>query len=168
MKLYQDAVGVIQTGRWAMQRKMLSQQLNDEFALVPHSRILLVDEDIEDLEYHARLLEGQGHDVFASGSYDRGAELAETGDYDFVMVSQGSPAFEGKVVLERIKESRQENRLLSPTPWDTPVLVLTHCLDMGCYLEAMQLGAVDYVEKPVRPTEMRRILKAHLQPRPVV
>ncbi len=150
-----------------MQRRMLSQQMNEEFALVPRSRILLIDEDLEDLEYHARVLEGQGHEVFATGSYGRGAELAESGDYDFVMVGQGSPAFEGKIVLERIKDIRQQSRLLSPTPWDTPVLVLAHTLDMGCYLEAMQLGAADYVEKPVRPTEMRRILKAHLQPRPV-
>src|SRR5579875_1521325 len=132
-----------------MQRRMLSQQMNEEFALVPRSRILLIDE----------VLEGQGHDVFATGSYGRGAELAESGDYDFVMVGQGSPAFEGKIVLERIKDIRQQSRLLSPTPWDTPVLVLAHTLDMGCYLEAMQLGAADYVEKPVRPTEMRRILR---------
>jgi hypothetical protein len=25
-----------------------------------------------------------------------------------------------------------------------PVLLLTECLDIGCYLEAMQLGAADY------------------------
>jgi FixJ family two-component response regulator len=29
------------------------------------------------------------------------------------------------------------------------VLVVTRCVDMSCYLEAMQMGAVDYLEKPL-------------------
>ena len=32
-------------------------------------------------------------------------------------------------------------------------MVLTECLDMGYYLEAMQLGAADYVEKPLRAVQ---------------
>ena len=46
-----------------------------------------------------------------------------------------------------------------------PVLVLTECLDMDCYLEAMQLGAVDYVEKPLRPDEVARLVETHVRGR---
>jgi len=38
-----------------------------------------------------------------------------------------------------------------------PVLVLTRCIDMHCYLEAMQMGAIDYLEKPVPPTDLVRL-----------
>jgi FixJ family two-component response regulator len=44
-----------------------------------------------------------------------------------------------------------------------PVVVLSRCLDMNCYLEAMQLGAVDYLEKPVSPAEMLRVVRTHLR-----
>jgi FixJ family two-component response regulator len=43
-----------------------------------------------------------------------------------------------------------------------PVLVLTRCIDMHCYLEAMQMGAIDYLEKPVPPTDLVRFVRAHV------
>ena len=61
-----------------------------------------------------------------------------TRDFDFVIVSQGSPAFETHPLVEL---TLARNR-------HTPVVVLARCLEMNCYLEAMQLGAADYLEKP--------------------
>ena len=46
-----------------------------------------------------------------------------------------------------------------------PVLVLTEYLDMSCYLEALQLGAADYVEKPLRPDEVARLVETHVRRR---
>ena len=43
-----------------------------------------------------------------------------------------------------------------------PVLVLTRSIDMHCYLEAMQMGAIDYVEKPVPPADLLRFVQAHI------
>ena len=71
--------------------------------------------------------------------------------FDFVMVSQGTPNFEGSRVLKRATEI---NRSL-------PVLVVARCLDMGCYLEAMQLGAVDYLVEPLTVSEIGRVLENH-------
>jgi DNA-binding NtrC family response regulator len=69
--------------------------------------------------------------------------------FDFVMVSQGTPNFEGSCVLKRATEI---NRSL-------PVLVVARSLDMGCYLEAMQLGAVDYLLEPLTPSDIGRVLE---------
>jgi len=33
---------------------------------------------------------------------------------------------------------------------------------MNCYLEAMQLGAVDYLMKPVSPEQIARVLETHM------
>jgi FixJ family two-component response regulator len=55
-----------------------------------------------------------------------------------VIVSQGTPAFEGRQLLERALRLRPE----------VPVLVLARVLDIRCYLEAMELGATDYLEGP--------------------
>ena len=48
-----------------------------------------------------------------------------------------------------------------------PVLVVTRCIDMPSYLDAMQLGALDYVEEPLNPPDIVRLIEAHLplQPR---
>jgi len=39
------------------------------------------------------------------------------------------------------------------------VLVVARVLNMGCYLEAMQLGARDYMEEPVLEPEMARAVE---------
>ena len=60
--------------------------------------------------------------------------------FDFNIVDQGSPHFEGRCGLGR---SIEKNRHL-------PVLVVARCHNMPTYLEAIQLGAVDYLAEPVR------------------
>ena len=44
-----------------------------------------------------------------------------------------------------------------------PVLVVTRCMDMPCYLEAMQMGAIDYLEKPVPPADLLRFVRGHVK-----
>ena len=117
-------------------------------------RFLLVDEDHNDLEYCRALLEKQGYSVLASDSYEGAARRLEDESFDFILVGQGTSAFEGRCVLEQALDLDRRR----------PVIVLTRCLDMDCYLEAMQLGAADYLEKPVSPAEMARVVSTHGRP----
>jgi DNA-binding NtrC family response regulator len=123
--------------------------------ILPRGKVLLVDDDLRDLEYHVRLLESCGQEVLSCAAYAQGASLVECGTFDLVMVGQGSPAFEGRVVLERA----------ASTDRSMPVLVVASSVDMRCYLEAMRLGVIDYLEKPVSPTEMRRVIETCLRAR---
>jgi two-component system response regulator HydG len=83
-----------------------------------------------------------------------GARLLEREHYDFVLLEQGSRAFEGRLVLERVLAIDRH----------LPAVVLTRCADMQCYLEAMQMGAVDYLEKPLSESEVLRVVETHLRP----
>jgi FixJ family two-component response regulator len=47
----------------------------------------------------------------------------------------------------------------------TLVLILARCLDIGCYLEAMELGAVEYLQKPVPASFPVRLVETYLRPR---
>jgi len=123
--------------------------------LVPKGEVLLGDDDRGDLVYHHPILQEQRHNVWARESYEEGACCVDSEAFDLVIVSQGSRSFEGRRVLERATEI--DRRL--------PVLVLTRRVDMECYLEAMQLGAVDYLEKPLTVSEAVRVLETHLRPR---
>jgi DNA-binding response OmpR family regulator len=102
------------------------------------------------------VLEQQGFGVVTCASYEAGLRCLEREPFDFVLVSQGSRAFEGRKVLDR---AMQLNRRQA-------VLVVTRSIDIGCYLEAMQLGAVDYVEKPIPPAGLLRYVEAHAQAKP--
>ena len=121
---------------------------------LPKRKILFVDEDIEDLQSALSILRVQGHDVIRCRSYAEGADLVGRETFDFIIVGQGSSRFEGRKVLQRVMEV--DRRI--------PVLVLTRCLDMSAYIEAMQLGALDYLEKPVAPLELMRLIAMHLRP----
>ena len=122
---------------------------------LPRGRALLVDEDEKNLKYFAALMCHLGYAVRLSANFQEAERCLEHEPFDFVIVSQGSPAFE---VHHLVELTLARNR-------HTPVVVLTRCLEMNCYLEAMQLGAADYLEKPLAPAEFERLVTTHCQPR---
>jgi DNA-binding response OmpR family regulator len=117
--------------------------------------ILLVDEDANDLRLFSSLFQQEGYAVRACDTQADALRWLESEVFDFIVVSQGSREFEGRSVLKRANEI---NRRL-------PVLVLARCHDVGCYLEAIQLGALDYLEKPLSPQELLQLVKSHLRAR---
>ena len=122
---------------------------------LPRGRVLLVDEDEKDLKYFTTLLGRMGYSVRAFTDYQEAERCLEHEHFDFVIVNQGSPAFEAHPLVQ-LTLARYRH---------TPVVVLTRCLQMNCYLEAMQLGAADYLEKPVTPAEFERVVTTHCRPR---
>lgn len=116
------------------------------------TKVLLVDDDTRDIRYYSAVLQSRGYEVEPCSTYSDGIQRLEHGAFDFIVVSQGSSAFEGKVVLERAIEIDRH----------VPVLVLASRLVVSCYLDAIQLGAVDYLEKHVHPQDLVWVLDTHL------
>jgi DNA-binding NtrC family response regulator len=114
----------------------------------PQRKVLVVDNSPEDLQHYSTMLEAYGYQVRRCGSYPEGVRRLGNEAFDFVIVSQGSAKFEGSCVLKRAIELDRS----------LPVLVVARCLDMGCYLEAMQLGARDYLVQPLTDWEIGRLL----------
>ena len=104
----------------------------------------MVDENAEDLHAYAEVLRRQGCDVRACGSFHEGRDCLEAGSFDLVIVSQGSHAFEGRPLLEQAIETDRE----------VPVVVVATSVDIQAYLDAMQLGARDYIEKPLSASQL--------------
>jgi len=121
---------------------------------LPRGRVLLVDEDDKDLKYFTTLLARMGYSFQAFANHREAAGCLEHEHFDFVIVSQGSPAFETQPIVELILARDRH----------TPLVVLTRCLEMKCYLEAMQLGAADYIEKPLAPADFEHLVTTHCQP----
>ena len=100
------------------------------------AKILLVSKNPEDLSYYEAILRNMHCKVQTSSSFGKGVRLLEREQYDLVVLDQGSSRFEGRQVLRTAIEADAE----------VPVLVLARTYDTRCYEEAMQSGALDYVE----------------------
>ena len=116
-------------------------------------RTLLVDEDPSDIRYYYGILRALGHDVVVSESYPEALSLLEQGNYDLVIVAQGGPSFEGRPVAAKALEVNPE----------IPVLVVARTLDIDCYLEAIEMGVGDYLERCAAPRDFMRAVDNHLQ-----
>ncbi len=116
------------------------------------TRILLVDEDSRDRDHYYRMLHDSGFVVKACSDFAEGARLLGTAKFDCAVVSQGGPGFKGRLVLE---QSIERDRF-------RPVVILSRYHDVGCYLEAMQLGAVDYLAQPVSAQDLERVVESHV------
>jgi DNA-binding response OmpR family regulator len=128
------------------------ERISPKLPLVPQRKVLLVDEEACDRERYAQHLRDRGLRVRACSSYKEGERCLEGERFDLVIVDQGGPAFEGKVVaaLSMMKDRR------------VPVLVTTRHHQMAAYMEAMQLGAADYLEKPIPIHEFLWRIGTHL------
>jgi len=112
-------------------------------------KVLIFDEDIEDLTRHAEPFEAHGCEVHKCMSVESAMRCIEREEFDFAVVDQGSSAFEGLRVIRHLV------RYNLPTPF----VVVARCKDGMCYQQALTLGATDYLEKPVSSAEMNWIIE---------
>lgn len=114
-------------------------------------KVLLVGDPSGESPIYAGMIAALGYSVVMCNSYEEGARRIGTEDFDFVIVGQGGPAFEGRCVLERATELHRQ----------IPILVVARSLNLHNYLEAMDLGAVDYLERP-EPEDVAWVLECQL------
>jgi DNA-binding NtrC family response regulator len=135
---------------------MLRNDLQDRLAInqLHRGRALVVDQNYKDLQAYTGVLRRMGFEVKPFTNYQEASRCLEEDIPDFIFVNQGSAAFEARGVVER---ALARNRC-------TPVVVVAQNLDMACYLEAMQMGAVDYVEKPLASADVEHLVTTYLRP----
>jgi DNA-binding NtrC family response regulator len=116
-------------------------------------KLLLVDEDANDLDYYAEVLRYLGYEVVPVDSYDTAAATLGRERFDLVIVDQGSTNFEGRSVLSKAVEVDRH----------VPVLVLTRAVDADCCIEALDAGAHEYVQKPLTTAEVRELVSDYVK-----
>jgi DNA-binding NtrC family response regulator len=126
-----------------------SRRLADELLSGDKARVLLVNKDPQDLFHYRAILQELGCKVRASSSFAEGVQCIGDEPFDLIILDQGSGMFEGQEVLAQAMEVDVELR----------VLVLARSYDRGCYLQAMQSGALDYLEGPLGAAEIIALLE---------
>ncbi|MGA8182272.1 MAG: response regulator [Terriglobia bacterium] len=117
-------------------------------------KLLLVDENANDLDYYTEVLRYLGYEVQPVNSYSRAAAALDRERFDLVIVDQGSADFEGRPVLSRAVEVDHH----------VPILVLSRTVDADCCIEALDAGAREYVQKPLTTVEVRELVTDYVKP----
>ena len=106
-------------------------------------RVLVVDDDDMNLMRTKRIL-GIEYDVFFASSGIEALDTLKREPMDLVLLDIEMPKMDGFETFERMKEFAAE----------TPVIFLTASGQEGDVVNAIRLGAVNYLKKPFRPQEL--------------
>src|SRR6266481_5280970 len=136
-------------------RRGPQQNVEEAKTLRAARKILIFDEDIEDLARHAEPFEAHRCEVHKCMSVETAMRCIEREEFDFALVDQASAAFEGLRVVRHLVRYNLR----------TPFVVVARCKDMLCYQQALGLGAMDYLEKPLPTAEMNWIIQNYFQAR---
>ena len=102
-------------------------------------RILIVDDDPGFRNLLETILVGEGYGVENAGSVDEALRAGARRKYDLVVVDLKLPDGDGLAVLRWWMENMPE----------TPIIMITAFGTVASAVEAMKLGAVDYLGKPL-------------------
>jgi len=113
-------------------------------------RVLVIDDDVGVLESTARMLRASGYTVQVAGSGDEGLDLARGDVFDVVLSDMRMPGLSGLELLSRLRAARI----------DASFIIMTGFGTVDSAVEAMKLGAVDFVQKPFFRDELLMRVRA--------
>ncbi len=120
-------------------------------------RVLVIDDEPGVLHFVSRALRGEGVDVDNARGGEEGSRLALSQAYRLVILDLVMPDVDGMTVLKRVLHHKP----------DQAVLVLSCLTDSSSKVQALDLGAVDYLGKPFALSELLARVRARMRARPV-
>jgi two-component system, response regulator RegA len=117
-------------------------------------KVLLVDDEQDFLDSLAERMRARGMDVSTATSAEEAIRKAEAESYDAIILDLMMPEMDGIEILKAIKQKRP----------DVGVILLTGYATLDKGIQAMKLGAMDFVEKPADLKILsEKIKQAHAQ-----
>ena len=113
------------------------------------ARVLVIDDDPGVRESMARMLRQAGYAVQVAESGEQGLEQARGGGFDVIISDMRMPGLSGLDVLRTLREARV----------DASFIVMTGFGTVDSAVEAMKLGALDFVQKPFFRDELLKALR---------
>lgn len=112
--------------------------------MIEKATILVVDDEEIVRRSYARALSGQHCSVAAVWNGEDALTVMEQYPFDVVLLDQRMPGMDGMTVLKQIKQK-----------WpDSEVIMITGYPAVESAKEAVNLGAYDYLVKPIGPNEV--------------
>jgi cyclic di-GMP phosphodiesterase len=122
---------------------------------VTPTRVLIVDDDAVVRDVIGVLLGEEGYVCATATSAEQGVELARASEFHLVLCDMKMPGRDGLWLLDRIRAEQPS----------TAVIMLTAFGDTEAAVECLRRGAVDYLLKPPKVTELVRAIERALAKR---
>lgn len=119
----------------------------------PKGKILIVEDERSMREVLKILLEGENYEVICATDGLEGLSYIDKDIFDLVITDIKMPKVDGFEVLTKVKD-------ISPS---TLVIMITAFGTTEAAIQAMELGAYDYINKPFKIDEIRLIIKKALE-----
>jgi len=116
---------------------------------------ILITDDEPNIRMMLRIaLESDGYDIDEATDGRQALDAVRRNRPDLVLLDLNMPVLDGMAVLEELKLATSE-----PMP---RVIILTAYGSIPAAVKATRLGAVDFLEKPISPTELRDTVRSVL------
>jgi DNA-binding NtrC family response regulator len=116
-------------------------------------KILIVDDEELVRDFITEVLIRMGYAPLAAPTGEKGIEYLQKGEYDLVITDFKMPGISGNDVLKKAVELWPDCRVIMITAFGT----IDHAV------EAMKLGAHDYITKPISPDHLEFIINKALE-----
>ena len=117
--------------------------------------VLVIDDDTSNLDVIRGFLQENGFDVAIAASSDSGWERARRIKPEVILLDVNMPGMDGFEVCEKLKQDEATQAI--------PIIFLTAQTDVESKIRGFQLGAVDYIEKPVQKEELIVRVTTHME-----
>jgi CheY-like chemotaxis protein len=126
----------------------------ENFAARVPLKILLVEDNPVNQMLARRMLEKLGYTPDLAADGRMAVEATRAGHYDLVFMDVLMPEMDGLEATRRIVSGRER--------WDRPVVIAmtAHAMD-GDREKCMEAGMDDYISKPMRMDDLRRVIQKH-------
>jgi sigma-B regulation protein RsbU (phosphoserine phosphatase) len=121
---------------------------------VPPSTILVVDDSPTNLQVVVRTLYGSGHRILVARDGPTALDIAMRATPDLVLLDVMMPGMDGFEVCRTLK-ARAETR-------EAAVIFMSARGELSDKVSGLELGAVDYITKPIQAEEVLARVAAHL------
>src|SRR6201985_827147 len=109
------------------------------------TRVLVVDDEKNERLNFRTTLETEGYEIFEASSAERALELLDEHSFALVFLDLRKPGIGGLKLLARMRASEI----------NVPAMIVTAYSDVPHAVKAMKLGAIDFLQKPIRPNDLR-------------
>lgn len=117
--------------------------------------ILIVDDAPANLELLRKLMSEQGYQVYVALSGERALAIAQRAQPDLILLDVVMPDMDGFETCQQLKQNSLTQRI--------PVIFMSARSDTDDVVAGFDIGAVDYIAKPLRMAEVCARVRAQLQ-----
>src|SRR6202162_6570535 len=118
-----------------------------------NKRILIVDDETNVRLNFRMTLETEGYEIFEAPSAPQALRALAEHSFALAILDLRMPGMDGLELLAKMRE----------TGIRVPAMIVTAYSDVPNAVKAMKLGAIDFLQKPLRPEDLRSIVSEILK-----